>query len=294
MTVGLCLSNGKEAFVLTDRLRSQNTEGGYHATKQSSKFGKKSSLILSCSGNSDLNQLLHEEDMTFGSLDDFNKIIHGFIENYFHDYLVQSERGKKSFLINLSDKGHKKGRKREHLKLTQKEIDEVIQHTSMVVGVENNKIRIYQVNVKGPRRLKVQTLNKHGSGMYMARRYLNSFMSGVNFESLSNQNMALHIMSAYSYAQLMTSVGGTPDLHSIDTKGTIYNYNLAQRCAMSNVASARMVQTVGLAQARWMFDSIFQEKDYDDIARTLNLTETTLTTTTIPYLSWQERVNHKQ
>jgi len=301
MTVGLCLSNGKEAFVLADLAMSVGSDVGLIGKKISVNLGKKSSAILCGCGDGNLTQLLVEEDFdyTFGTLEEFRKTIHDYIDDYILNEVSNTLEGEKGLSISLETgkitKTHDDAKgKKNQIQISNDRIEKICSYTGLVVGAENNKLKVYKIKRGSSERVNLLDLNRTGAGLTKARNYNYLFMPGIDLEKCNNTDLALQVMSAYCFSESITSVGGTPELYSLDKEGSVYNYNLTQRCAMFNVAAARLTGQINMPQANWMFDSLLHDKDYNEIARSLDLTPTTLTTTTIPYLSWQERVNHKR
>ncbi len=292
MTIGLCLSNSKESFVLTDKAFTTIQEQGYIGNKLGSQSTEKFNALYAMSGNyGNLVNLLVERKIDCETFDDFKNSFLEIVNDFFNDLILSKYHAKRDYVLDLK-KGQVQRKPSKQLTITSNIIKKLYSFYGLMSVSIENELRTFNFDSEGFTPTNVCTLHKIGSGTTFARSYLNNFMSGLEISSLSNTELLFHIMCAYNLASATTTVGGTPEVQSLDLEGNIHSYSLDQRCAMSNVAAAYLTHLINKPQVSWMFEAIFEKKDYSDISRILNLTTTTLTTTTIPFLSWQERANH--
>ncbi|HLC53376.1 MAG TPA: hypothetical protein VJK03_02425 [Candidatus Nanoarchaeia archaeon] len=137
-----------------------------------------------------------------------------------------------------------------------------------------------------------------GSGRDAANLYFTTKLQGIEPRTLTRDQLAFFAMNAYSMSTVNQGVGGVPKIALID-KDECRIIDARNAIAMANLSGAYLAETLrdGVDRPtveRYMGRLLSPNYTPDDLlANILNVNEETLTTTYIPYSSWQVKKNRK-
>ncbi len=310
MTVGISLTNGKEAIVIADS-RSTASNGG----RQSDSAEK----MLQYKGSTYHGFLLE------AGLATHTMATYARIKGSSHDSLeaiVEAVKASHAEILGKSDNDYILSQKKEIEKTAKihgdeqaraqyvaqqvekllmifgqrKREDPAFQSSFAAVGYDRNtgRVRLFWINENVATELHMPYVLL-GSGTDSAHLYFTAKLQGTKQERLSKNDICFHAINAYSFATLNAGVGGTPLIGMIqqeqtrilDTQRTIAAVNI------SGAYLAEVSEQLTRAKAKeYMAIVLHEEKPkYKDIARELGLNVEALTTLVIPYSSWQEKAN---
>ncbi len=135
-----------------------------------------------------------------------------------------------------------------------------------------------------------------GSGTDGADMYFQMKLQGIDTKNLTIAELVLHALNAYGYATVNEGVGGTPKIVHVSRGGIVVvpRDNVA---AVSNLCHAYLAGFDTKLDRATTLDlvneGLKESPRYDGIAQLLALNVETLTTMAIPYSTWQERANSR-
>ena len=135
-----------------------------------------------------------------------------------------------------------------------------------------------------------------GSGSDGANMYFVTKLQGLDITKLSLSDMAFFVTNAYSQSTINQGVGGTPKIAIVSEDGTVV-LDVKKSRVLANISGAYLAEfpASGLSHSRtrsYFSEVLGGSPRYGIIAQVLGLNKETLTTTYIPFSSWQERANN--
>jgi hypothetical protein len=300
MTVGILLSSGLEAIVVTDsRTHIQQRKGD--STKKLGIFKGKNyhgaifgtgSLQITHGVLSRLNRFTGEK------LEEFVSSIHASLEYERKKYL-EARRNKavvQSHVL-LTDEERAQHIKKE----TEKALNEPDYHATSLVAAAFDKdaerIRYFYINGNDCYEELFPPHYMVGSGVDGAQRYLLSTLPGINIDDLEMADLAFFTVNAYVQASINLGVGGRPQIAHISKEGSVMIPEDKSRLLanLSGAFMARYCDQLTVPNTRRLISDILTEEEFDvtKLAGMLNITQDALISMTIPYSVWQERANVK-
>jgi hypothetical protein len=306
MTVGIALTNGLEAIVITD----SRVSGSGRESDSIKKMGEFSSKnyhgVIFGTGRVDsiLGIIKNLGSVSEDNLDKYVLALHTLYKNnmdseekiYFAS--IKDEINRKSSLIENPEE-------REHY--VRRETTRVIENYDKskreegflaIVAYDKEKGKIRQFTF-GSSSVHEQ-FNDHmeiGSGSDGANLYISNKLQGVDTSKLKTTDLAFFALNAYSSSTLNQGVGGTPIIAMVSARGcdvlppekinTLGNISGAY---LSEYPSAEL----DLNSTRRVFHLVMDLNkvvNYGNLAEKIGLNEETLTKMYIPYKSWQETAN---
>ncbi|GEM_PF-2755547 len=308
MTVGITLTNGLEAVVITDR-RSTGSNGRQSdsSTKSEMFRGPNYNGVMFGAGvgNVILGLLSSIGGLPpSGNIDEFSEQIRRFYKGKIDENDAQSievAKGKiqkKAALID--DAAQREQFVQQELfrhmqQYDQSKQDPKMQSEFILAAFDGIGKRVRQFYLSKDMLTELFTPHAEiGSGADGAGMYFTTKMQGIDPSRMDLDQMALLAMNAYCSATVNTGVGGTPQIHLIDQEGT-ETLIRERSVALANVSGAYLAELIkpepDIALA--YFRDILEHKEprYDIIARKLGINPGALTSIWIPPSSWQEAAN---
>ncbi|MBS3103288.1 hypothetical protein J4458_07635 [Candidatus Woesearchaeota archaeon] len=311
MTVGIYLSNGLEAAIITD---SRASGWGRQSDSNVDKMGTFSrkdyhGVIFGTGGSNLVLEVINNLQRNIGkTLDEFanstfiayKKVIDSSDEDWTR--IEREHIAKKLGLI--ANEGERKQYEQQAVRESTQKFDAYKQDTrNMTFFI----IVAYDKKAKKVRQMRIDPFNviglslshyEIGSGSDGANIYLATKLQGVNDSELKASDLAFFAFNAYALATVNQGVGGTPKFAPVSKSG-VRTMPQETTIALANLSGAYMSElatpVLSARRVRDYFDEVLNERNprYDVIAKTLGLDEATLKGTYIPYSSWQERSNRQ-
>jgi len=306
MSLGIALTNGLEAVVITDGRsfdsgRKKDSENKVGRFENSEYHG-----IVFGAGNGNLVWGIVNNSKVFQqlpSLVEYVATIHAMHQKQIADsrdtlfQKIQQEAGARVQVFPGSPE-QKQQMLMQDISRRLEEYDKARRegYTSLVVAAfdKNAKgIRIYYVDENS----KDQTFSDHieiGSGRDGANFYFTTKLEGIDCSNLRVKDLLFCGINAYSMSTVNIGVGGTPKIAIINSNGISILPPEPTR-ALANVSGAYLAELEGVNKHDTLLHmgEILNEKDpqYDVVAEKLGINNETLRTMVIPYSVWQEKAN---
>jgi len=135
-----------------------------------------------------------------------------------------------------------------------------------------------------------------GSGSDGANMYLATSLQGINPASqLNTDDLLLFTLNAYNSSTMNHGVGGRPKIYRVSKDGN-YLFPDEETNVLVNLSGAYLSkfdeENLTTKLTKELISHVISEhKNYGNISKCLGLNVDTLKTLTIPYSSWQNRVN---
>lgn len=312
MTVGLYISNGLEAIIITDPRVSGNQRESDTVNKQGLFNPKDYHGVIFGSGNSQpIMQMFYKTLKTCSGKDigayvgNLQKAHEKERDKEFSSYLKKANKkiNTKSLVINNPDerKGYTASEKNKLLEEWDQEYSKS-KTEFLTVGFDKkqNKISSFYFGDNTGNSIELfQDYQSIGSGSDAAGLHFGTKLVGVDTKKLKLEDLMYFAINAYSESTHNQGVGGTPKITIISKEG---NKNLSKyrTKALTNLSGAYLSReneeqlitdnTINIMKG------IINDKspDYKNIAETIGLNKETLITKTIPYSEWQESSNSKR
>lgn len=309
MTVGISLTNGLEAVVITDS-RGSN--------KSSQRKTDSEIKLVGVKGQE------HHGVLYATGLDYFIYGLHALVTK-------ETEKSEEEFIAWLSSCFNERRKKseEEHLIYVREEVERrgliyadpaqrahFIQSTIaqqlqafnekkndadtrfMVVVYEEgqNRINMWSISDTGYSKKDTRKIII-GSGQEEADAYIRTKTEGINFQSLSVSDILFFGINAYAYSTQITSVGGIPQIAIVSKDGTRI-LERERAIALANLSGAYLAagsKRLTIRNTRKAMRGILEAEfpQYDIVAEQMDTDPKTITGIYIPYSSWQERANRR-
>ena len=309
MTVGISLTNGKEAFVVADRRASGHGRKTDSFDKITPFSAPNYGGVVFGSGEGNVLLALSDKmgDIKEANLDDYVHQTHQKLNETtdFYDQLNldfhKGEIMKKSSMIP-DEKKRKQFIKsqtinamRDYDKSKQPESNNRTDIWMVAFDKDLGKIRYHGFNNLGGF---VESFIYHvitGSGSDGADAYFSQKLQGLNPKTFSTTDLAFHLMNAYSFSTMSSGVGGIPQVRIISEKG-VQPLALDEEIVLTNLSGAYLSEfnnNLTASKTKEIISNVLKKEKlvYKDISSMLDLNEKALTTMAIPYGTWQERAN---
>lgn len=308
MTIGITLTNGLEAVVITDRrgtgaygrqsdssTKAEPFEGNaYHGVMFGAGEGNVVLGLLSGIGRLPPS----------GNIDEFAENVRSFCQGKIDAYnaqyldLMRNEIHKKAALI--ADAAQKEQFVQQEVSRLMQQYDHFSQDpnrqsTFILAAFDRTAKRARQFYLS--QGMITEFFSPHaeiGSGADGAGMYFATKLQGLNPSGMDIGQMAFLAMNAYCSATVNMGVGGTPQIYLIDEAGTEALIR-KRSVALANISGAYLAELItpkpdiALTYVRDIIKH--KEPRYDLIAEKLGLNPAALTTIWIPPSSWQETAN---
>lgn len=305
MTVGIAITNGREALAITDC----RVSGGGRQSDSVDKMGhfdrpNFSGVIFGTGLGNQIEGILRNLDEFKGV--DFDSYIAEMQTVFSREVDAYKSREVESRKKDIITKAALIVNDRERAEFIKKmtfdhlrDYDRAGQGAFFAsVAYDRDKKKIRFLNFSLPNRYELFTkVQCIGSGSDGADLSLSTKLQGLDITKLSPEELAYFATNAYVISTMNQGVGGTPKLAKIAENGvTIYNQERA--VALANISGAFSAEYCADLMPRItidLFGEVMNERkpNYGAIARTLNLNKDSLTSICIPYSSWQERSNRR-
>ncbi len=305
MTVGISLTNGLEAVVITDSRVSGGTRQSDSVNKMGFFSADRYNGVIYGAGNGNVIEGVtrYAKKIQGESLDGYVASVHQMLqqrEQDLHSQTILSNRR----TIDLKSKhiGSKAERQKYVEQETAKAITEYEQYLRnpqnatqfIVVGydAQNKRIRMHVIDSRSPAEYFMHHIEL-GSGADGAHMYLSNALQGLSMKDLSAQDLTFFAVNAYTSANINIGVGGTPRVAVISQKGA-HALPVEQARVMANLSGAFLASInpeLTTNRVRDHIGKILKKKGSGKVARDLCIPVHVLKSMTIPYGSWQERAN---
>ncbi len=233
MTVGLTLSNGLEAIVITDKRVSDGRRQSDVANKAGVLNADNYNCVLFGSGNGSYVFDLIDGIGTYnaGNFDElFSELSRthqsSFLKNM--GQMVQTWREQANVRVQVEQDERKRDALFDQMKSQiMQQYDKLIQdpqHTTtfLLVGydAEKRKIRTYFISHNGSAEINMPNY-QIGSGADGAGMYFSEELQGIDLKRLSPENLLHHALNAYSVSTINQGVGGTPCIVHVSHDGAV-------------------------------------------------------------------------
>ncbi len=308
MTVGIMITNGLEAVVLTDtkstmygRESASATKYGTHAIPEVGNV----SVFGAGNGNHVLGVLKNLE-VPSASLDQYVAAIQGMYRQRLDaeeaTYLQNARQDvlKKAILsVDETDSAKvvQSLMEMERQKFEQYVRDPNNQASFVMVAYDQaaQKIRTFYFGRQGFQ----EAFTDHveiGSGADGGQMYLGTKLQGLKAKDLKLQELVFFAVNAYGLASINSGVGGTPDITLI-TRDGIKELEDDKVTALTNVSGAYLAELnpagLNVQKAKDIFTGILQndEDAYAQAEELMGIAKKTLKQYRIPYSNLQEQAN---
>ncbi|MEK6920634.1 MAG: hypothetical protein AABX82_02025 [Nanoarchaeota archaeon] len=311
MTVGISLTNGKEAIVIADS-RSTASNGGRQsdsAEKLLHYQGKNYHGFLLETGSATYTEATYAQvkGSSYDSLDHLVaavKSIYGGIFDRNDQAYLESQKKEIEKKAALIDKEEERTRyvaqeieRLMHMFGTRKSEPAYNSHFAAAGYDANaNRVRLFWINENVVTELQMPYV-LIGSGSDSAHLYFTAKLQGTKKETLTKEELYFYALNAHSFATLNAGVGGTPLIGITDAEKS--RLVVPERTiAAVNISGAYLAEghdgLTGKRTKNYVAE-VLEDRNpgYKAIAKELGLTIETLTTLVIPYSSWQERANRQ-
>ncbi|MBI5001954.1 hypothetical protein HZC31_01065 [Candidatus Woesearchaeota archaeon] len=307
MTVGISLTNGKEAIVIADSRVSAAGRQSDSANKLDTFSCNNYAGVLFGAGygNLVLGVLKSLSSFKGGSLDQFIEVVvrdhQQRVRNADCSYLeyVKGEIQKKAEVIADEEQKRRFIYEEQHKAMENyarnKQVADTI-FTVVAYDQQADKVRLFSINEASA----MQNFQDHseiGSGADGAHMYLSTKLQGVDTTQLPLQDLIFFALNAYNQATVNQGVGGTPKIAVVSKQGikvleyerTVALANLSGAC-LSGFPEGVTSDTVRKSLAAI---ATGENPQYPEIAAIVGIEPTVLSGLYVPYSSWQERANRQ-
>lgn len=309
MTVGIALTNGLEALVITD----SRVSGSGRQSDSVNKMGEfshnnYSGVIFGTGDGSFIKGIIDNLKGIKGeNLDEYVKSIQrkfkGTIDDIDNEVIgcQRDEIRKKSGIID-DDRRRKKFVQQETAELLQRydrNKQDPQNSTFFVIAAydkNQNKIRLFSLNWATHQEVNMNHV-EIGSGNDAANLYLGTKLQGIDTKKLSADELRFFLTNAYCMSTVNEGVGGTPKIAKV-SKDDLDVMPLDKTRGLVNLSGAYLSElnpNLSPSETIGYFKEIINNPrpKYGKISKLLGINKQTLIGTYIPYSSWQERANNK-
>lgn len=310
MTVGIALTNGKEAIVIADS-RSTSATGGRQSDSAEKVLEFRHDtyhgfLLEAGHGNLTSGVFSKVRGVSYTFLEELVAAVSenqkNTIDKIDAEYIATNKREIEKKAMAISDEEARTQYMHQELERMLKAFGERKKEeplfnsclASVCFDKKADKVRQFWINENAVSELYMPYVLL-GSGTDGAHFYFTARLQGINPALLRCEDLSFHAVNAYSFATLNAGVGGTP-LVGIITKEESKIVDAERAIAATNISGAYLAEGhPGLTnnQARMYIDAVLRGENphYSLIAKKLGINDETLRTLVIPYSSWQERAN---
>lgn len=316
MTVGISLTNGLEAIVITDsRVSSQAGRQSDCVNKTRFFNNRYYKGVIFGTGSSvfvlGLLNYINELTSSHNNKNNLDNLVNSLQERYKatinREDCLYLQNHKDEILkkaSTISDEGERINYiKKEIAELMQRYIDmkeepNHITNTTYFILVaydkKMNKIRQFHITSKYSIELPLEHI-EIGAGADGANMYFFSKLQGIDVSELALGDLGFFAANAYSLSTINTGVGGTPKI-AVISQGDVKILSPNRTTAIVNLSGAYLASegSVSLSQkiVREYINGIINGKpQYNKIATAIGIEQSTLKNIYIPYSSWVERTN---
>lgn len=313
MTVGISLTNGLEAVVITDgRVSGMGGRQSDSADKMGLFVKDNYVGVISGSGvsnlvneiNKNVNRIQGEnlDEFVYGIQQKHKSSVDKFKDGYLQYEKEEIERRSNIYANEEDQRGFKQNETVRRLnKYEEHTNDNRAEFLLTAFDREAERIRVFYVNSELVSEWHLDHI-ENGSGSDGANLYLATKLQGIDPSKLSFSDIAFFAMNAYSLSTVNMGVGGTPKIAKVskdEDKEGAKVIDLEKTTILGNLSGAYLSEfnpELTAERTRDFFKTIMdenQEPDYETIAGMLDLNVGVLTTTYIPLSSWQDRSNRQ-
>jgi len=306
MTVGIVVCNALESIVIADARGSMSGRKIYVNRKLTTFSGENYNGALCGAG--DINHLYdiynNLKNISGENLDDFVKGIHRHFRGKINDEydlllksvkedveqgasLIEDEQAKEAYISAVT------GDKIEQYNVDREGIDSIV----LVSGFdgESGRIRNYGI-MKGTYEESLNPFVSIGNGTDASNLNFAAKFLGIDPDKLRTEDLLFFAINGYSWSTLNEGIGNTPTIAHI-SEGNTTLLSTKQSLACLNLSGGYLAEfnpELNVRTARgYIRDILDGSVDYEKIASLLERDEETITSTVIPYTSWQETANRK-
>lgn len=309
MTVGITLSNGLEAIVITDSRASGLMGRQSDSVNKMGEFSKDNyaGVIFGSGSGNLIEEILRNLDSIPGEqLEEFVAEVHkrhkSSIDRFSNSYLQaqREEIYRKASMIQ--DEAEQKQFIQQQTGMVLQQYDQMKQdpshRTEFVLTAfdkKAKKVRIFYIDANQTGEYSSDHI-EIGSGSDGANLYFATKLQGIDARKLNAADMAFFVTNAYSLSTVNLGVGGTPKIAKISEDGSEV-LDPEKTRVLGNLSGGYLSefnQDLTAQKTREHFKAILdsnQRPDYEPVTKLLDLNTNTLTTTYIPLSSWQDRAN---
>jgi hypothetical protein len=305
MTVGIALTNGLEAIIITDSRASGFGRESDSIRKMGEFLNDNYFGVIFGTGDADsiLGIIKNLALITEEDLDRYVLTLQSIYKNNF-------DKEKNQYFASIKDQINQKAslienaEEKEHY--VRKEINKIIESYEQSKRQEGFlAILAYDKQKKKIRKHTISSSYVHenysdhieiGSGSDGANLYLSNKLQGVEASKLKINDLLFFALNSYSSSTVNIGVGGTPIIARVSEEGCDFlsaeNIN-----TIGNVSGAYLSEYpnshLNFNSTRKILNDIMNGNNLDfiKIAKNIGLNEQTLKNTYIPYKSWQETAN---
>lgn len=316
MTVGISLTNGDVAYVITDSRVSTSSGRQSDSVNKMGEFKNKNyhGVIYGTGDANDVLSILKNLSPAESSSKKLSSL-EDLVQNIRHSYRKDAVEARKRYLAIARDEIETKA-----IILPEKDREEFVQGQTakaledyekakkdqegtgfMVVGYDKTKkngsrIRQFGIGINGYR----ENFSDHaeiGSGSDGANIYLFSKLQGIDIKTLNPEDVLFFVLNAYSLSTINQGVGGKPKIAQIEKKDRLI-LPKEKTLALVNLSGAYMAEcstSLTNQNTRRLMKSILgrANPNYRKLAKEAGLSLDQLIGGYIPYPSWQEEANSR-
>ena len=305
MTVGITITNGLEAIVVTDSRGSSMGRESDFFNKMNNLSRDNYSLVTFGTGSADfiLDILDNLQNITGSNINDYTNNLQAYFGRKSDAFDLASlnhhknEIGKKATLIENPDERAQFIRQRLGESMQEYDKSKQSQTNFVLAGFDKelNKIKFFSIYAS----MFVEKPISHieiGSGMDGANSYLVSKMQGLDASKMKVEDLLFYALNAYSTSTMNQGVGGRPSIARISKEGCEI-LPIERTIALTNLSGAYLSDNskhkLSKTYVKKVINQVLTSKtpDYESVAKRIGLNEGTIRTMCIPYSSWQEQAN---
>jgi len=308
MTVGIILTNGLEAIMLSDCCANTNgrlsrsfnklatfAQTNFHGAICGSGDGNilggmKTELRIKSQTLDRYIHLLAREYIKLEDSQDRSQLHYAKREIRKRAIVVTATKSKKEFIE--SEIGNLLQQYSEHKEEGHAESRVLV----AAYDCQEEKIRLFSIGSKGLKE-SFQDRDWTGSGRDASGVYFASKLNGVDTSKMTVEQMLYTVVNAYSLSSINEAVDGTPKIALLSSKGNPV-LSAEKSRVLTNLSGAYMSellmgQLTPIQIIQYFKQILGNNPRYDRIAKMLGMSEEKLTGTVIPYAAWQEEANQK-
>jgi hypothetical protein len=311
MTVGIALTNGLEAVVMTDVRASGNGRQTDSAEKMAEINSENYCGVIFGSGRADyIVHILNSINRFTGESrpDDFLRQLYAHytteVRNDLDEHLTELKRDiqDKAKLIDIEKD------REEYVRNSLKDIFARSDKMKEDAGRTSFRVALYD---RAEQRIRFfgfgpfghgESAFNHmmtGSGTDAADLYVEKKLQGVKTRSLGRTELTFFVANAYSESTINQGVGGTPKLAFVSNKG-VEVVSDCKTIAIANLSAGYLADinpALNIKNVQKSIDLLFadQKGAFERIAKQLHIADPkAIKELYVPYSSWQERANRQR
>ncbi len=307
MTVGISLTNGLEAIVITDTRASKSGRESDSIDKMGQfQYDNFHGAIYGAGSGNIVIGVLNNLDLEgIENLDQYAEAIQTEIRNITQvsdqSYLENARAGIQSRAQLLDEPKREVFIEQETMRELQRfeafKQNSQSAFTLVAYDKDQGKIRKFYFHRDGYEEFFIDR-TQIGSGSDGADMYFSTKLQGIDTKGLDSDKLAFFAANAYSSSTVNHGVGGTPKIAQI-TEDEVNVLAPEHTIAMCNLSGAYLSEMPGTGLTRQGYIAAMgaalrsDSSQYNDIAQALDINFPTLTGMAIPSSVWQERANRR-